>query len=91
MGGGGGSPYDISIIRNGNVTLSNSRKPHVALSNLRTPHVAMSNLFFRDPHLQGKLQIQWSPSLAAAPFMLPDLYGTDSFLTIFTPHQWPSL
>ena len=31
-GGGGGSPCRMSILRNGNVTLSNLRNPHVAMS-----------------------------------------------------------
>ena len=47
MGGGwagGMVPCRMSILRNGNVALSNLRKPHVAMSNLRTPHVAMSIL-----------------------------------------------
>ena len=45
-GGGwmGGPPCRMSIIRNGNVALSNLRKPHVALSILRKPPVALSNL-----------------------------------------------
>ena len=39
-GGGGGSPCRMSLIRTGNVALSNLRKPHVAMSILRKCHVA---------------------------------------------------
>ena len=40
----GGSPCHMSIIRNGNVALSNLRKAPVVLSNLRKAPVALSNL-----------------------------------------------
>ena len=40
----GGPPCRMSIIRNGNVALSNLRKPHVTLSILRKSHVALSIL-----------------------------------------------
>ena len=43
MGGGGGGPCRMSIIRNSNVALSNLRYPPVALSILRKPPVALSN------------------------------------------------
>ena len=40
----GGSPCRMSIIRNGNVALSNLRNTPVAMSNLRNIPVALSNL-----------------------------------------------
>ena len=40
----GGSRCRMSIIRKGNVLLSNLRNSPVALSNSRNSHVAMSNL-----------------------------------------------
>ena len=42
--GDGGSPCRMSIIRNGNVALSNLRKAPVTLSILRKAPVALSNL-----------------------------------------------
>ena len=42
MDGGGESLRRMLIIRNGNVAMSNLRKPYVAMSNLRKPHVTMS-------------------------------------------------
>ena len=49
----GGSPCRMSIIRNGNVTLSTLRKRHVAMSILRKCHVTCHlglNVDFKDPH-----------------------------------------
>ena len=48
-GWGGGSRFRMSIIRNGNVALSNLRKRHVAMSNLRTWHVPCHYLFTPPP------------------------------------------
>ena len=42
MDGARGFLHCMLIIRNGNVALSNLRKPYVTLSNLRKPHVTMS-------------------------------------------------
>ena len=54
----------MSIIRNGNVALSNSRKPHVALSNLRKPNVAMSIL--RKCHVACRQGLVRAPRLPIA-------------------------
>ena len=45
----------MSIIRNGNVALSNLRKAPVALSNLRNIPVVLSNL--RDPPKKGRVAL----------------------------------
>ena len=42
----GGSRFQMSIIRNVNVALSNLRNAHVALSNLRNAHVTLSILSY---------------------------------------------